>query len=452
MSARCSTGTAIALRIARDLRATDVHPPLYFWAAAAWRELTGPACSGCACSPCCWRWRRWLVVGGIARRAGVPPLPAMLLTLGCYGFSYTAAVARGFALADLLTLAGVWLLLDAERRRRAVPALAGGLLLGLASFANYLAVFVGVAALLWLLVRRLRQPSLWLAAGLGFAAVMPADLFFFLAQRDSRVGQFPPFHLLPSLERLAQYAAGNVFGGLPLYAAGAARVALGIALALLLAGLVALIAWRWRTRAAGRARAAGRCRAGAAGRAAAARLRVRQHADRAALPRLCRAVLRVVAGRRAGDAAAGAGCCAAGAGAGGAGGLAGRPRAHAADHAAAGARRRGRRRRWPGRTAWCWCRAAMTASAWSARWCSPRPDRLRLRVVPRDEAPAAIRAGAGDAPVVVLALLGLDADSRAALPHMAAAFRDQPCWRETAQRADTVAFARDPACAPRAAR
>src|SRR5690348_10339677 len=27
--------------IAHDLRATDVHPPLYFWVAAAWRRLNG---------------------------------------------------------------------------------------------------------------------------------------------------------------------------------------------------------------------------------------------------------------------------------------------------------------------------------------------------------------------------------------------------------------------------
>ena len=50
------------------------------------------------------------------------------------------------------------------------------------------------------------------------------------------------------------------------------------------------------------------------------------------------------------------------------------------------------------------------------------PDWLRLLAVPRDASPEAIRAGAGTAPVVVLALLGLDGDSRAALPAMLAAF------------------------------
>ena len=35
------TGHASLAGIARDLRATDVHPPLYFWAASVWREAFG---------------------------------------------------------------------------------------------------------------------------------------------------------------------------------------------------------------------------------------------------------------------------------------------------------------------------------------------------------------------------------------------------------------------------
>ncbi len=445
-------GHSDALRIARDLRATDVHPPLYFWAAAAWRELTGPDLFRLRLLSVLAALASLAVVGGIAVRAGVPPLPAMLLTLGSYGFSYTGAVARGFALADLLSLAGVWLLLGAERRRRPVPAFAAGLLLGLASFTNYLAAFVGAAALLWLLMRRWRQPSLWLAAGLGFAVVMPADLYFFLAQRDSRAGQFPPFHLLPSLARLAQYAAGNVFGGLPLYVAGAARVALGAALALLLVGLVALITWRWRRLGQRGARAllaaaalappAGLLLLGAVFDTTPIELRYLAFAvpffalllagALATLPRAQGAALLVlVLAVQAGSLV----------------GLARLPQTMQPQAAAT--------------------RAAAALAGADGLVLVPRgndgvgvvgaviqsaPDSLRLRVVPRDESPEAIRAASGRAPVVVLALLGLDADSRATLPHMTAAFRDQPCWHETARRADTVAFTRDHACAARAAR
>ena len=87
---------------------------------------------------------------------------------------------------------------------------------------------------------------MWLSACVGFAIWLPADLWFFLAQRQSRAGQFPPFHMLPSLARLGQYLAANLFGGLPPYVDGILRTALGAALAVLLAALTGLIALRWR--------------------------------------------------------------------------------------------------------------------------------------------------------------------------------------------------------------
>ena len=40
--ASVQSGHASLAGIARDLRATDVHPPLYFWAAALWRTVFGP--------------------------------------------------------------------------------------------------------------------------------------------------------------------------------------------------------------------------------------------------------------------------------------------------------------------------------------------------------------------------------------------------------------------------
>ena len=89
------------------------------------------------------------MVAVIARLAGVPAVTAVLLTAGCYGFVYTGVIARGFALAQLLTLSGVAALLCAERRASGRIALVAGILLGAAAFSNYLAAFVGCAALLW---------------------------------------------------------------------------------------------------------------------------------------------------------------------------------------------------------------------------------------------------------------------------------------------------------------
>jgi len=80
----------------------------------------------------------------------------------------------------------------------------------------------------------------------AFLPFLLADLWFFLAQRGSRAGQFPPFHLLDATQRLARYAAANLFGGLPLYAGASAQPAVAAALALLTLVCAGLVAARWR--------------------------------------------------------------------------------------------------------------------------------------------------------------------------------------------------------------
>ncbi len=212
--------------IARDLRATDVHPPLYFWAVSVWREAFGPGLFTARLFSVLCGVVSLGLTGRIARRCGIRPLSAMLVTLGCYGFVYTNAIARGFAPAEMLTLAGVTLLLG----RRPVAA---GVMLGAACGCNYLAVFVAAAAAV--------SARAWRAvpAALPFLAL---DAWFFAAQHGSRPDQFPPFALGPSLLRLAEYQVAAVFGGLPLYADGWMRLAVGAAVGLAAVGLAAVIA------------------------------------------------------------------------------------------------------------------------------------------------------------------------------------------------------------------
>jgi hypothetical protein len=245
-------GHGTLAQIAHDLRATDVHPPLYFWLEALWRRLAGPSLFAARLLSVLLSLVSLAAVASIARRAGIAAAPAVLLTLGCYGFAYTGAIARGFALAQSLTVCGTALLLDAAHRKRRgksraiATALAAGLLLGAAPAANYLAGFVTGSGLIWLAWRRWRAPLVWLAAWLGAAAWLPLVLWFFLAQRGSRDGQFPSFSLVPGLARLARYAAAAVFGGLPLYLPGAAGTAAAVGIAALPAAVIGLIAWRWR--------------------------------------------------------------------------------------------------------------------------------------------------------------------------------------------------------------
>ena len=223
--------------LARALRDTDVHPPLYFWLAGLWRallpwdvRLLSVACSALSL----------VLVGVLARRLGAPSVMAVTLTAGCYGFIYTGVIARGFALATLLLLLGAVAMTpppSSATRDGRTRLLVAGAAFGAASAANYLAIFAAAGFVLGR-GRRLTVP-VW--TGLGTAPFLVLDLVFFLAQRGSREGQFPPFDIWASLVRLARYMVATVFGGLPLYAAPAWGGLIAAALGALSLGLAVLV-------------------------------------------------------------------------------------------------------------------------------------------------------------------------------------------------------------------
>ncbi len=230
------------LAIAHDLRATDVHPPLYFWTVSEWRRLVGASLFAARIASVLCSIATLCLVAGIARRTGIPPVPAVLLTIGCYGFAYTGTVARGFAFAQMLNVVGTALLIrEKERPSRALTA---GALLGAATFTNYLAAWVGCAALLHAFLRR--RPVIVAAACIGYIVWLPLDLWFFVAQRQSRSDQFPPFAMLPAMTRLARYSVANVFGGLPLYAHGFVQAWIAAAVCMLFLGGIGAIIRHWR--------------------------------------------------------------------------------------------------------------------------------------------------------------------------------------------------------------
>ena len=225
-------GRAGPVTIALDLRRTDVHPPLYFWAAAVWRAAVGQGLFAARLLSLLCGLGTLVAVGMVARRCAIPPATAMLLTLGCYGFAYTAVIARGFALAQFLALAGLVAILSGRR-------ILAGFMLGGAVATNYLAVFVALAVAMgaW------RNP--W-RVSVGFSAGGAAAAWFFIAQRDSRGGQFPPFELLPALLRLARYGAASLTGGLPLYVPEAAQMAVSGCIAVGLVAVAGMVVLRWR--------------------------------------------------------------------------------------------------------------------------------------------------------------------------------------------------------------
>ncbi len=236
-------GAASPGRISHDLRAGDVHPPLYFWLLEYWRRGFGAS----------WLAARMLsvvvsvatlgVLAWLAAMAGVPVVPALLICLLSYGFAYTGTVARGFALAQLLNLLGVAASFYGARKCSLVAAFAGGVLLGAAGFTNYLACFTGAATLLWLLLSR--QWRCLGAALAGFVLFLPAALYFFLAQKSSRIGQFTSFSWPHALGLLARDAGAAWFGGLPVYA-GRYGGLVALLLALLLCACLVFVVRRWR--------------------------------------------------------------------------------------------------------------------------------------------------------------------------------------------------------------
>ncbi|HTI01812.1 MAG TPA: glycosyltransferase family 39 protein, partial [Acidisoma sp.] len=228
--------------IAGNLRRTDVHPPLYFWFVWAWRRLWGSDLFVTRLLSVGFSLGALAAVVALARAAALPAIPALLITLGCFGFVETGIVARGFALAQCLSLWGLCVTL---RAAAGTPrsAIGAGVLLGAASVTNYLAGFPAAAALLWLGGRAPRQAARLL---LGLAPFLLGDFSFFWAQRASRIGQFAPFTWGGFLAALGHAAGGAILGGLPLYFSGWRRMALSAGLGLLLAVLLLLPLLRWR--------------------------------------------------------------------------------------------------------------------------------------------------------------------------------------------------------------
>ena len=430
--------------IARDLRATDVHPPLYFWTVAVWRRLAGDSLFEARLASVLFSVATLGLVAMIARSVGIPAAPAVLLTVGCYGFAYTGAIARGFAMAQMLSVAGVAMLIIA--RSRLWYSLTAGAVLGAATFSNYLAVFVASAALFWLMLGPRRRVRV-LPALVGFAVWLPADLWFFLAQRRSRAGQFASFQPISAIGRLVKYAAANLFGGLPLYVDGIARTAVTAAVVVLLVALAALTI-RHRHRIATpeirlllvmvvAALPIGLMLLGLAFDNTPIELRYLAFATpftalllAAALPPLARhTVLAVQAIALLG--------------------LMTRPEtmqpARATAIAAASLARNGVVLLPHGND------GVGIVGAFAVE----SPPSLRLLVVGEHETPAEVRVRIAPYPRVVLALLGQDAASRATLPVMRAALAD-PCWRLAYERFNVLAFDRicgeECACSSRASR
>jgi len=150
----------------------------------------------------------------------------------CPPLAMAGSQRKGLALAQALGVWAVWL---AVRGRGTWTAALAGVAFGLAILANYLAAFIAVGCGVWLLAaRNLRVVSF----ATGLAMLLPVQVWFFLAQRGSRAGQFAPLEWHSALLRLLRFQGAALFGGLPLYA-GAWGVAVTVGLGVLAVGAAA---------------------------------------------------------------------------------------------------------------------------------------------------------------------------------------------------------------------
>jgi len=211
--------------IGQNLRAGDVHPPLYFWVLNLWRQDFGPGWFTARLLSVLLALATLATLAQAAKLAGAPVIPCLLITLFAYAFAYTSTIARNFALAQFLDTLGLTLTLATLKTGGWRLKTVAGLCFGAASFTNYLAIFTPLATLFWLTTRHAsgRKPARlttdhW-PLTTSFLVFLPLDLYFFAAQHASRTGQFAAFRPVPALALIAKDSGAAIFGGLPLYAA-----------------------------------------------------------------------------------------------------------------------------------------------------------------------------------------------------------------------------------------
>jgi hypothetical protein len=236
------------IQIARDLRSGDVHPPLYFWTLEYWRRLAGPGWFAARMLSVIFSMAALAALAWLSSLAKIPVPATLLVASLSYGFVYTGIVGRGFALAQFLNILGMALTLKGDETRKWALAFAGGLAFGAAGFTNYLAIFIGLATVIWFSTGRAKAKT-GAPAAIGLALFLPLIGFFTIAQHNSRIGQFVAFSPAHAGFLIAKDGAASLFGGLPLYA-GQAGYLVAAALALITAVCAGFIVKNWQPKLA----------------------------------------------------------------------------------------------------------------------------------------------------------------------------------------------------------
>jgi hypothetical protein len=251
-------GRAPMASIAHNLRLHDVHPPLWFYAAAVWRGIVGSGLVEARLLSVVLTLVNFALLIGLARQCKAPVILSCAIAFSSYAILYTGSTLRMYPLALMFMLSGTWLLLDGLRRARDITerdrrqggigsvrlrmALSGASF-GLGASTHFLILFPCIVICAVALPPLLTRKQFGAIALLAISP-LPALLWvasFFLVQ-DRRDWQFPPFELVPAVLRLTQHYVTAMLGGTPLLFVGAAQTVVAGCLALVFLAAITVAA------------------------------------------------------------------------------------------------------------------------------------------------------------------------------------------------------------------
>ena len=106
-------GTSSFARISADLKAYDVHPPLWFYLEELWRRAVGPDLLAARLPSVALMAGSLVLVARLARQCRAPVALTVAINALSYAVLYTGATVRMYPLANVLLLAGTLALLRA---------------------------------------------------------------------------------------------------------------------------------------------------------------------------------------------------------------------------------------------------------------------------------------------------------------------------------------------------
>lgn len=155
------TGVPSLKRIADELKESDIHPPLYYWALVKWRQLFGFSIETARIFSLVSHTGGVLILYFLLLSAGFhrPLIPSLMYAIS-YSATHFGGEARAYAFTTMLILWGVYFAYlsvqpsEEKGRNGSFAAVAMSILLGMAFLSNYLSLFPIAVVFAWFLYNK----------------------------------------------------------------------------------------------------------------------------------------------------------------------------------------------------------------------------------------------------------------------------------------------------------